>query len=147
LSGLATIGAQETIIEALETPLMNEGLIEIDCDPAIAALLGKPSSRVKSDSDNYDVIKTNGFRILVFMGNDPKKSRVEAFDKQSLIRSIFPDMGTYVTYNAPNWRTLVGDFMTQEEASLFKETLLKEFPQLGKEMYVVTDKINIPVEK
>ncbi|MDR2057678.1 MAG: hypothetical protein LBP83_05245 [Dysgonamonadaceae bacterium] len=142
-----TLKAQNTIINALESPVVGEGIIKIQSDPSITALLGKPNSKITAESGNYDIIKVNGFRIQVFMGNDPKNSRAEAFDKQNLIRSIFSDMETYVTYDAPNWKTLVGDFVTREEASLFKETLQKEFPQFGKEMYVVMDKINIRVEK
>jgi hypothetical protein len=42
---------------------------------------------------------------------------------------------------------LVGDFITREEATFFKEILQKEFPQFGKEMYIVTDRINMSVEK
>jgi hypothetical protein len=142
-----TAVAQETIIEALEKPLMNEGFVEIKSSPLITALLGKPISKTTEESGNYDIIKVNGYRIQVFMGNDPKKSRAEAFEKQNLIHSSFPDVETYVDYDAPNWKTLAGDFVMQEEASLFKEALQKEFPQFGKEMYVVTDKINIRVEK
>jgi hypothetical protein len=146
LSGLTPIWAQKTIIEALETPIVNEGIIIIKSDPSIIALLGKPNSKM-TESESYTAVKMNGFRIQVFMGNDPKKSRAEALEKQSHIRSAFPDMETYVDYDAPNWKTLAGDFMTQEEASLFKETLQKEFPQFGKEMYVVAGQINIYVEK
>ncbi|MDR2087161.1 MAG: hypothetical protein LBP72_08300 [Dysgonamonadaceae bacterium] len=147
LSAWGTIRAQETIIEALETPSTNEGIIEIKSNPSITALLGKPSLKITSESGNYDIIKVNGYRIQIFMGNDPKKSRAEAFDKQNLIRSVFPDIETYVDYDAPNWKTLAGDFVMQEEASLFKEILQREFPQFGKEMYVVANKVNIPVEK
>jgi hypothetical protein len=139
--------AQETIIEALETLVANEGSIEIDSDPAITALLGKPNAKMKSDSGNYDIIKVNGFRILVFIGNNPKKSKTEAFDRQNQIKTAFSDTETYITYDSPNWRVLVGDFITREEATFFKEMLQKEFPNFGKEMYIVADKINMPVEK
>jgi hypothetical protein len=147
LSGLTSAWAQETIIEALEIPLMGEGIIVIKSELAITNLLGRPNSKITTESEGYTAVKMNGFRILVFMGNDPKKSRSEAVDKQNSIRSVFPDMETYINYDAPNWKTLAGDFMTQEEASLFKEILQKEFPQFGKEMYVVADKINVYVEK
>jgi hypothetical protein len=139
--------AQETIVEALETPLMNEGVIEIDTDPAITNLLGKPSFNTKADLGSNDVIKASGFRILAFMGNDPKKSKAEALDRQNQIKAVFGEVETYILYDPPNWRVLVGDFVTREEATFFKETLQKEFTQFGKEMYIVADKINVSVEK
>jgi hypothetical protein len=141
------IQAQETIVDALKTPFMNEGLVEIDVDPAITALFGKPGFNTKTDSANYDMIKVNGFRILAFMGNDQKKSRTEAFGRQSQIKAVFSDMETYISYDAPNWRVLIGDFVTREEATFFQETLQKEFPQFGKEMYIITDKVNVPIAK
>jgi hypothetical protein len=147
LSSLAPVRAQETIIDALESPSTNEGIIEIKSEPSITNLLGRPDSKITAESENYTVVKINGFRIQVFMGNDPKKSRAEAFDKQNLIRSAFPDMETYINYDTPNWKVLAGDFLTQEEAGFFKETLQKEFPQFGKEMYVVMDKINLRIEE
>jgi hypothetical protein len=141
------IRAQETIVDALEIFVANEGQIEIDSDSAITALLGKPSSKIKSDSSNYEVVKINGYRILVFMGNDPKRSKAEAFNRQNQIQIAFPDTETYITYDSPNWRVLVGDFVTREDATSFKEILQKEFPQFGKEMYIIADKINMSIEK
>jgi hypothetical protein len=147
LSGLTPIWAQKTIIEALEIPLMNEGVIDIKSDSLITALIGKPNSKIPKESGNYDIIRLNGFRLQVFMGNDPKKSKAEALDRQNQIKTTLENTEAYVFYDSPNWRVLVGDFMTREEATFFKEILRKEFPQFGKEMYIVADKINMPVEK
>jgi hypothetical protein len=138
---------QETIINTLELSDDGAGRIVVKSDPAITALIGKPSSKVKSDSDNYDIVKANGFRVLVFLGNDPKKSRSEAFARQNLIKTTFIDMATYIDYDAPNWKVLAGDFVTREDATLFKEKLQKEFPQFGKEIYIINDKINLFIEK
>jgi hypothetical protein len=139
--------AQETIVDTLESQVANEGVIEIESDPAITALLGKPGNKAKTVSENQDRVKIPGFRIQIFMGNNRSRSRTDASNKQDQIKSIFPDVETYITYESPNWRLLAGDFITREEALLFKETLQREFPQLGKEMYIVTDQINVPVEK
>jgi hypothetical protein len=147
LLGLTSLQAQNNIVEALETPVANEGVIDIESDSDITALLGKPNSNVTVNSDNYNTIKTTGFRIQVFMGNDPKRSKKEATDKRTLIQDAFSDTETYITYESPNWKVLVGDFITREEAILFKEILQKEFPKFGREMYIVTNTINIPVEK
>jgi hypothetical protein len=147
LQSFSSLQAQETIVDALKTSTGNEGAIDIESEPEITALLGKPSNKVNAGTEKYDIIKTSGFRVQVYMGNDQKRSRTEASDKQTLIKATFYDVNTYLTYDAPNWKLLAGDFVTREEAVLFKEVLQKEFPQLGKEMYIVTDRINVPVEK
>ena len=145
---LGPVVAQDTIVDALESSTSaSEGIIKIESDPAITALLGKPNAKKEGNMSSFDATQTSGFRILVFMGNHPKNSRAEAFKKESLVKSVFVDMSTYVNYEAPNWKLVVGDFMTQEEATLFKEILQSEFPQLKREMYIVADKINIPTEK
>ena len=140
--------AQDTIIEALESSTsVSEGIIEIKSDPSITALLGKPNAQTGGDANFYGTTQTSGFRIQVYMGNHPRRSRSEAFNKEGLIKSVFVDLATYVGYEAPNWRLLVGDFMTKEEASFSMELLQSEFPELRREMYIVAGKINVFTEK
>jgi hypothetical protein len=146
--GFNYLQAQNTIVDDLQSNgSTSDGIIEIETDTQITELIGKPNEQVKVDTNNYDIIKINGFRIQIYMGNDPKRSRGEVFEKQTKIRETHSDVETYVSYEAPNWKLLVGDFTTRDEAILFKEVLRKEFPQFGKEMYVVTSIINVSVEK
>ena len=136
---------QVTIIDDLETFVPGDGIIQIISDPKITALIGILSPETSVGEDNY--IKTNGFRIQVFMSNNSQTARKEITDKSSLIKEIFPEIAIYQDYAAPNWKLLVGDFMTKEEADVFRQKLQKTIPGLGKEMYIVPDKINIPVQK
>jgi hypothetical protein len=141
---LSAIQAQ-TIIEDLETPRPGEGIIHIQCDPAIKALIGVSSAHINADETNY--LKINGFRIQVFMGNNPKTAKGEAAHKEGLIRENFPEVTVHTTYQAPNWKVLVGDFTTKEEAIIFMQKIQKAFPDFGKEMYTVADKVNIPIQR
>jgi hypothetical protein len=146
--GLNTVQAQKTIVEALQSNSNPaEGIIHIECDPAITALLGTPGNRPNTSSGTFDFVERSGYRIQVFMGNDPSTARSEAFSRQTSIRNAFPDIATYLSYEAPNWKLLAGDFLTREEAAVFKQQLQKEFSYFGKEMYIVVDKIKFSVEK
>jgi hypothetical protein len=146
--GLNTVQAQKTIVEDLQSNSNpSEGTIHIECDPAITALLGTPGSHSSTSSGTSDFVERPGYRIQVFMGNDPGTARSDAFSRQASIRNAFPDIATYLSYEAPNWKLMAGDFLTREEATVFKQQLQKEFPYLGKEMYIVVDKIKFPVEK
>jgi hypothetical protein len=142
--GLSSLRAQTTqanIISALQSnDLEGNGSIKIVSDPKIAALIGKPSG---NNADNGQSIKINGYRIQVFMGNNPKTAKGEAEQKESLIKASFPEITSEIKYVAPNWKVLAGDFMTKDEADVFKQKLQKAFPAFGKEMYIVSDKISI----
>ena len=55
-------------------------------------------------------------------------------------------MPTYVTYDAPFWKLRVGDFRSHEEAYHLMRQLMKAFPAFGKEMYIVREEIQIPLD-
>ncbi|MDR1526714.1 MAG: SPOR domain-containing protein [Dysgonamonadaceae bacterium] len=138
----------QTIIDDLQSQIHpSDGVIRIESDPAITALIGKPGVRPDANGDS-DFTERSGYRIQVFMrnGNDPSV-RPEATARQASIRSAFPELPAYLLYEAPNWRLIVGDFITREEANMIKQRLQREFPQFGKEMYIISDVIRFPVER
>ena len=145
-SGIQAQVKQVTIIDELETPVPGEGVIKITCDTKIKELIGMLSPEISVDKENF--IKTNGFRIQVFMSN-ARTARRESTEKRTLIRGVFSETEVFVyeDYKAPNWKLLVGDFLTKEEADVFKQKLQKSIPELGKEMYIVQDLINIQIQK
>jgi len=133
---------QVTIIDDLQTLVSGEGVIQISSDPKITDLLGLVSPEQSVNEADY--VKTNGFRIQVYMSNNSKTASKEMADKGSLIKDVFPDLAIYKEYAAPNWKLLIGDFITKEEANVFKQKMLKSIPKLGKEMYIIPDKVNMP---
>ena len=136
----------QTIINYLQSQTSaSDGVIRIECDPAIIALIGKPQGEANG---SLNATERLGFRIQVFMGNSSNaQSRPEANSRQAAIQNTFPELSTYLRYDAPNWRLLVGDFITREEANLFRQRIQKEFPQFGKETYVVTDRIKLLIDR
>ena len=145
--GLCSIQAQTRIIDDLQTQTSSsEGVIKITSDSAISALIGKPINQTNSQG-KYDFIERKGYRIQVFMGSNPNSARGEASSKQTSINAAFPTYATYLTYEAPNWKLSVGDFLTREEATVFKQQLQKKFPTFGKETYIIVDKVKIPIER
>ena len=131
---------RSTIIDELVKQDYRGGTITVTCDPQIIALIGKPLADV--NSFNETSVKLPGYRIQAFAGNQ-QQSRAEAEAKAKEIKSLFPEISTYVKYNAPVWRLRIGDFQTNEEATGFMRELKKKLPSLGKEMYVVTDEIKV----
>jgi hypothetical protein len=135
---------QTTILDDLQTLVPGEGLIQIISDSRITELIGWVSPSLSIDENNF--AKTNGFRIQVFMSNDPRTARGEIQNKGNSFKEAFPEIAIYTGYEAPNWKLLAGDFLTKEEAEVFRQKIKKVFPELGKEMYIVPDKINIQIQ-
>jgi hypothetical protein len=79
------------------------------------------------------------------MSNNSRTARKEIADKGALIKETFPEIAIYTGYTPPNFKLLVGDFRTREEADVFRRQMQNAISGLGKEMYIVPDKINIPV--
>ena len=129
-----------TIVDELVKQDYSGGTITVDCEPGITALIGKPV--IATNSLNESFVKLPGYRIQVYSGNQ-RQSRAEAESKAKEVKSSFPEILVYVKYEAPVWKLRVGDFLTNEEASVFMKDLKKKLPSLGKEMYIVTDEIKV----
>ena len=87
-----------------------------------------------------------GYRVQVFSDRNQRTAKAEALSKERSIREAFPDMATYVTYDAPSWRLKVGDFRTRDEASTRLAELKEMFPGYANEMIIVIDVINTEVQ-
>ena len=148
-SAISLKAAAQNIITDLETPKTGEGTVHITCDPKINELLGTPTtSQRSSDSASGNetaLIKTSGYRIQIYMDNSPR-AKNEVTRIQSLFSETFPNIETYISYNAPNWRVLIGDFRTREEANAFKQNIQNSLPEFKKELSIVPSRINLPAQ-
>lgn len=83
-----------------------------------------------------------GYRIQVFSDRNQRTAKGEAMSKERSIKEAFPEMGSYITYDAPSWRLRVGDFRTRDEAVARLAELRELFPGYANEMIIVVDVIN-----
>lgn len=104
--------------------------------------IGSTVSRVR----DVNYLVTQGYRIQIFSGNSQKKSKAEAARKEQMVKQLDPTLETYVTFDSPFWRLRVGNYRSHEEAELRLRVFRKEFPSFGKEMYVVPDVVQFPIE-
>lgn len=138
--------AQNKITDDLQTNESwgNEGTITIDVDPYLTLLIGSKST--VAGTRDRDAVTAMGYRLRVFMGNDPRTAETEAKRKRNQIQTAFPELGTYVEYDAPNWKLEVGDFLTLDEAMVYRRKIQKEFPQFGKEVYQIPKRVKVVSE-
>lgn len=130
-----------TIFDALSTNRPGEGIITIYQPIAIKAAVGKVSSRLGSlIGADGNIRLVQGYRVQVYNGNVSSSKR-EASRRASEIAQLYPDLHCDLTYRAPFWRLLVGEFSSREEAEHAEKELKESFPSYAREIYIVRDKI------
>lgn len=142
LSGIAN--SQNTI--GICDHLAATGRVSLIQDVRLSELLGSKPKVYYANPDLQDPankVKIKGYRIRVFSGNQQNVSKTKAYKIQDEINAKMPDLSTYVSFKTPNWRIMVGDYRTSEEANSMLRVLRKEFPSLGKEMFVVSEDIEL----
>lgn len=73
-----------------------------------------------------------GYRIQVISTS----RREEAFSIHADLLKRFPDEKSYVTYQSPNFRVRIGNFIRMEDAEPLKAILNKQYPR---GVYIVAD--------
>lgn len=135
-----------SIFDSLQDTGPGMGSVVIHQPDAVRNMVGKRlhGNNVEESNGEYFLIM-DGFRTQIFSGNNQRSSKDEAFRKEKEIKEIFPELPTYVTYTAPFWKLRVGDFRSHDEAYHMLRSLKDAFPSYGKEMYIVSEKIKIPL--
>lgn len=139
---LATFSAaQNNIVKSLESRVSGQGKVTIRQDARIAALIG--TEYVPAGADDRKVIKSLGYRIQIYAGNNTRKSKNEAYSVASRVKERFPSLPVYTSFNLPRWLCRAGDFRSIEEA----DAMMRQLRATGvfKEVSIVKDQINIPL--
>jgi hypothetical protein len=137
----------ETIVDRINKLEPGKGSVQVIQDENITNRLGRKGKKpVGNDIAPVSYVEMMGFRIQVFAGNNQRVSKSEAYTKESDVKSIFPELSTYVVYTAPFWRLRVGDFQTFQEAQRTMTKLRAEFPAFGREMSIIKEKVRVKVK-
>ncbi|EGF56046.1 SPOR domain-containing protein [Bacteroides fluxus] len=133
--------AQNNIVKSLERNVPGQGKVTIRQDARIAALIG--TEYVPAGTDDRKVIKSSGYRIQVYAGNNTRESKNEAYSVASRVKERFPELTVYTSFNLPRWLCRAGDFRSIEEA----DAMMRQLRATGvfKEVSIVKDQINIPL--
>lgn len=139
----------KSIINDLNTSKSGQGKVRVLQDESIDGLLGNyfvidSTSVTNRFTDNSSYVRTKGYKIQVFSGNNQAKSKIEAQEKYTAVKEAFPEYEAVITYNEPFWRVRVGNFITRDGADIVLKELRKKFPSFGKEMTIVEDMIKRP---
>ncbi len=141
----------KAIVEELTKDSPGKGVVRIYEDESIKQVVGRemaPPRTVYSTQDGaVQYVKMRGYKIQAFSGNNQRTSKNEAYYKQGLVSSSFPQYEAVVTFDSPFWRLRVGNFKSREDANEVMMQMKAAFPSFGKEMYIVVDEVKIPVNE
>ena len=133
--------AQQNIVQSLQKQVPGQGRVTIHQDARITALIG--SEYIPSGTGEPRVIKTNGYRIQVYAGNNTRRAKNEAHEVAARIKEHFPDLTVYTSFLPPRWLCRDGDFRSIEEA----DAMMRQLRATGvfKEVSIVKEQIAIPL--
>ena len=137
---LAGVCAQaQGIVKSLERTVPGQGKVTIHQDPRIEALIGVE----RPATGEQKVIKTSGYRIQAYAGNNTRQAKNDAYQGASRIKEYFPELPIYTSFTPPRWLCRVGDFRSIEEA----DAMMRRLKATGvfKEVSIVRAQINIPL--
>ena len=77
-----------------------------------------------------------GFRVQIYFGS----ARQKAAEVKQDFSNKHPDILSYLTYLAPNFKVRVGDFRTRLEAQGFLKSIEGQYPT----SFIVPDEIKLP---
>jgi hypothetical protein len=92
-------------------------------DPRLDMLLRK-QTELNKEVDKINNKTGPGYRIMVVNTND----RTKALEVKSRMMSDFPDEKSYLIYQSPYFKILIGNFRTRQEDEPFQKKILEIYP-------------------
>jgi hypothetical protein len=80
-----------------------------------------------------------GYRIRIF-SESGQLARPNATNVRAKFFNKYPDIETYLVYDAPNFKVYVGDFRTRSEALKIQKIINQDYPY----SFIISDRINFP---
>ncbi|MFP4367373.1 MAG: SPOR domain-containing protein [Bacteroidales bacterium] len=111
----------------------SNGNLNINKDPRLDELVKRYISI------NKEIEGIPGYRIRIFSASG-QEARSRATDVRAKFFNKYPDVDTYLVYDAPNFKVYVGDFRTRSEALKMQNKIIGDYPY----SFIISDMINMP---
>ena len=134
LFSLNSISQDTTLNKTVDTTA-----VIVHKDPRID-LLVKKQIQINEETSREARRVGKGFRLLVINTNN----REEAAAAKTKVYTYFPELKSYLLYQAPYFKLKVGNFKEKKEAEDYQKRLEKYFP---KGVFIMNDTIEIKLEK
>ncbi len=117
-----------------ESDSLAKGIVYIE-DERTDALL----KELRTYEVQGDIVIMDGYKIQIYFSNDRKLAEEQ---RMKFIR-LFPQLESFIEYDAPNYTVKVGSFRTMEEAEDFRRLITQDFPM----SIIQKTKIKMPLDK
>jgi len=143
------MSAQE-FIDHLTSKAMGQGTVTVHQDTLLDDIVnGKKQFVPEKKEDKKDLpglqtgkkMKARGYRIQVYWGGSTRTDEANAKRAGAKVTTLFPELQAYTTFESPNWRCRVGDFVTRQEASDYLSKLKEA--RLAKDAIIVKSEVLI----
>lgn len=130
------VKAQSNIVTELQRDVQGQGTVRVMQPAKLIELMGSMAK------NNGKVAQVEGYRVMVYSGNNSRTARDEANKMAKYMRDNFPGAQVYVVFESPIRSCLYGDYRTREEAEavMYRLKATKKF----KEISVKKCLINLP---
>ena len=103
---------------------------------------GTPIGATGVQLNASNAVHATGYRLQIYTGN-VATSKKDAHNRATMVQARYPGLSTYVEYQAPFWKVLVGNYTSKVQATQDMHLLQAAFPAFSREIYVVRSKIFI----
>ncbi len=116
------------------TVISNSGIehsgIRVFKDPRIDQMVvtQKKSSTTTTTTTVTVIDEVEGYRVQIFYDAGNKAKDQALLVKRKFLEK-YPQYGAYLNYQTPNFKLLVGDFKSAQEASSFQHLIRRDFPE------------------
>ena len=126
-----TMSAQ-SFTEHLTRPVAGQGTVTVHQDSLLDNIVnGKKQFVPEKKEERKEItgtptgkkMRARGYRIQVYWGGSARTEQSRAQHIGNKVTALYPELQAYTTFESPNWRCRVGDFVTYKDA----EAYLKKF--------------------
>ena len=146
---IITMSAQE-FIDHLTSKAAGQGTVTVHQDSLLDDIVnGKKQFVPEKKEEKKDLpgiqtgkrMKARGYRIQVYWGGSARADQTNAQRAGTKVTTLFPELQAYTTFESPNWRCRVGDFVTRQEASDYLSKLKEA--KISRDAIIVKSEIYI----
>lgn len=121
------VKAQSNIVTELQRDVQGQGKVVVKQPAKLLELMGSMVER------NGKPAQVEGYRVMVYSGNNSRTAREEANKMAQYMKDNFPGAEVYVVFESPIRSCLYGDYRTREEAEavMYKLKATKKFREIS----------------
>lgn len=123
-----SLRAQSNIVNELQRDVQGQGTVRIVQPQKLLNLMGSMAQRTDGKPAQVE-----GYRVMVYSGNNSQTAREEANKMAKYMRDNFPGAEVYVVFESPIRLCLYGDYRTREEAEavMYRLKATKKFREIS----------------